>query len=264
MPFQHFSDIRPEKKNPCGSDLQACKLLWEWYQSPLGKGLAEEESNHLRAVLPTLFGYYLLQMGKPFEPAYLDASLIRQKLIMKLCATDCDDNGFVSTPTSLSIASDSVDVVILPHILELQVNPHQVLREVDRVLIPEGHVVILGFNPWGMWGVRNWVSCWQNTPPWCANFLSPFRVKDWLRLLNFELQIAATFFHKPPINTNYVKNNLNRWNSVSSKLWPAFGGSYVLVAKKQVITLTQIPKIWRPMKKLVKTRLAETNTSHLK
>ncbi len=261
MPFQQFSSMKPVK-NPCGSDLQVSELLWEWYQTPLGKALAEEENAHLETVLPMLFGYYLLQMGKPFEPSYLGSSLIRKKFIMKQCALQCNDNGLVSSATSLAIASDSVDVVILPHVLELQVNPHQVLREVDRVLVAEGHVVILGFNPWGMWGVRNWAARGKSTPPWCANFLSPFRVKDWLRLLNFDLQMAATFFHKPPINTNYVQNHLSRWDAVSRKLWPAFGGSYILVAKKEVLTLTKIPKRWRPMKKLVKTRLAETSTSH--
>lgn len=225
---------------------QVCRhQLREWYKTPLGKALAEKENAELEAILPSLFGYHLLQMSEHSNSSYLDMSMIRHKII-----ADMDDRALSqplnmrSDASNLAIASDSIDVAILPHTLDVDIAPHQVLREADRVLVPEGRVIILGFNPWSSWGARHMINIWRGRCPWKLRFLSPYRIKDWLTLLGFEIEEVKTFFYHPPMSSPFLVKKQAIFETVGSKLWPAFGSAYVLVAKKQVSTLTQIRPRW--------------------
>src|SRR5205823_3662158 len=87
----------------------------------------------------------------------------------------------------LSIANDSVDVVYLAHCLERIANPHEVLREVFRILLPEGHVIITGINPWSFWGFTRFLLRYIYPLPWDGHFISVMRLSDWLTLLGFEI-----------------------------------------------------------------------------
>jgi len=99
----------------------------------------------------------------------------------------------------LPLASESVDVFVLPHTLEFHPNPHALLREVDRVLIPEGHVVILSFNPWSLWGVFRVLLGWRKQMPWCGQYYSRPRLRDWLSLLGFDYRCGRQIFFKPAL-----------------------------------------------------------------
>jgi SAM-dependent methyltransferase len=253
------------KRPPCGSEANARRELQAWFSSELGQSLAAEEAEQLETALPTLFGYYLLQIGRGADPtSYLDVSMIKQKIVVGCDNYDISGNVRLrSKPEALAIASDSVDVVILSHVLEFHPDPHQVLREMDRVLVPEGRIIIIGFNPWSLWGARHWFSRWKGeNPPWCARFISPFRVKDWLKLLGFDVDVANTFFHKLPIEKRWVMRNSGFLSVIGAKLWPAFGGAYILVAKKRVATLTRIPLKWMMPRPSIKTGLIETRDTN--
>ena len=97
------------------------------------------------------------------------------------------------------ILTDSVDAIVLPHTLELSRDPHQVLREADRSLIPDGHLVILGFNPRSVWGGRRILSRKDGRMPWDARFLGMSRIKDWLGLLGFDTLHSHYLFQRPPL-----------------------------------------------------------------
>lgn len=220
----------------------------EWYLTHLGTAFAEEECHQLRSILPPLFGYHLLQLGDMYAPDYLGESCIRNKIVLDGACDDTDSRaGLLAEFTALPIATDSVDVVILPHTLETSDDPHQVLREVDRVLVPEGYVIVLGFNPWSLWGVRRWFSVLRRgeAAPWCAQFLSPFRVKDWLSLLGFDVLQVQPHFYRLPVGRKSVLRRLDVLVRLAARLWPAFGAGYVLVARKRVSTLTPIGPRWR-------------------
>lgn len=244
---------------PCGSIGRARRGLRRWYDSYLGRAYGELEIMHLEEVLPTLFGYHLLQIGAYHEPNYLKKSLIKHKVIIDRNRGDRPLQVNLRSKTeTLAIATDSVDVVILYHELELHSDPHSVLREIDRILVPEGRVVILGFNPWSLWGVRRIFSQWRRSIPWCCYFLSPFRVKDWLRLLGYDLEVAHTFFHRPPLNYPWSVDRLSMVEKIGQKIWPAFGAGYMLVAKKRVSTLTPVGPSWKQKRRFAKPGLVET------
>jgi SAM-dependent methyltransferase len=160
---------------------------------------------------------------------------------------------------ALPILTDSVDVVVLAHTLEFEQDPHQVLREADRVLVPEGHVVILGFNPWSPWGLWHvLVSRWSR-PPWSGQFRSLWRIKDWLALLGFDTTVSRGFFFRPPLRHDGVMHRLKVMEKLGQRFWPFAGAVYIIVAKKRVMRPTPIRPRWRPGRSLVGAGLVKSN-----
>jgi len=141
--------------------------------------------------------------------------------------------------------------VVLPHTLEFERDPHEVLREVDRILIPEGHVVVLGFNPWSLWGMWRLLRCRSGKAPWCGDFLSLLRIKDWMALLGFDVVLVRRYFYRPPLQRVGIMKKLSFMERLGSKLWPHLSGAYLLVAQKRVATLTPIKPRWSPRRRLM-------------
>jgi hypothetical protein len=123
-------------------------------------------------------------------------------------------------------------VVLLPHTLEFTPEPHQVLREVDRVLVSGGHVLITGFNPMSLFGLCRWPLSLARRPPWNGRFVSLRRLRDWLHLLGFEILEARCLVYRPLFPRVASSRRLRRVDSVGQWLLPAFGGNYVVLARK--------------------------------
>lgn len=223
-----------------------------WYNRPLGQLLLEQERDQLDNILPTLFGYHIVQVGCLLGDDLLSSSRISNKILL-----DPDSGGETLTPAAyaypdaIPVASDSVDVVLLPHTLEFERDPHQILREADRILIPEGHVVVLGFNPWSIWGIWRLFRGRSGKAPWCGDFLTLARTKDWMALLGFDVVLVRRYFFRPPLQRAGIMKKLSFMEKPGSKFWPHLSGAYVLLAKKRVATLTPIRPRWRPQRKLV-------------
>ncbi len=249
----------------CSDNREARAQLRRWYQQPLGQGVLQHERELLAQLLPGLFGYHLLQLGDTLGIEHLAASRISHRMVMlddshqssRANATLAGLEYLQGYAASLPLASDSLDVVLLPHQLEYAREPHQLLREVDRVLIPEGHLVLLGFNPWSLFGVRRLLQGWRDEAPWSGHFYTPLRLKDWLSLLGFDTVLLRHYFHRPPLQHPATMSYLHRMESLGQRLWPPLGGGYLLVAKKRVATMTPIKPRWRTARSLINVGLAE-------
>jgi hypothetical protein len=134
------------------------------------------------------------------------------------------------------------------------------LRESFRVLIPEGHAVISGFNPWGMWGLWRLFAQFGKNWPWKGHFISVTRLKDWLALLGFDVVSVQFYFFRPPLKVSSVLDRLKWLEPLGNFLWPFLGASYVVLAKKRVIPLTPIRAQWAKKEKLVVEGLVEPTT----
>jgi SAM-dependent methyltransferase len=257
--FRHLGKLNSKEKDY--NDLRA--KLDEWYDSYTGQLFLNQAKPYVDGVLSNLFGYHLLQIGHLKGSNLLCNSRISHRTVIeshRVAINDgCNARLLLSELDTLPIASDSVDVVILPHSLEIHPHPHRILREIDRILVPEGHVVIIGFNPSSLWGLVRLVKRWFGRLPWHGRFLSLLRLKDWLQLLGFELVHNELYFYRPPLAYPRVMKKLEGIEEFGRRYWPVLGGGYVLVAKKQVSTMTPIRPHWRLRRRFNTVGVTETS-----
>lgn len=225
-----------------------------WYAQPTGQILLDYECAALQEVLPDLFGYHVVQIGQVHTADLLAASRINHRVIVDVAAVpSASATAIQSYADDLPLATDGVDVVVLPHTLEFEADPHQILREVERVLIPQGHVVILGFNPLSLFGLCKLWRRREGVAPWNVSFLSVLRMRDWLALMGFEIVTERHYFYRPPLRAQALMRRLEFIERVGR--WAPrrvdFGGAYLLVGKKRVATMTPLKPRWRSHRELL-------------
>jgi len=224
--------------------------LRSWYQRPLGRLLAEAELSALEAELPTLFGYHLLVLDPPWEHCHLENSRIPHHVIQSVEPMAQQQAGLGGHTEDWPIMSDTIDTIVLPHTLEITGDPHQVLREADRSLIPDGHLVIIGFNPRSLWGMRRVLTRKRQQMPWDTQFLSMNRIKDWLRLLGFDTLHAHYLFQRPPIQNVRLLEKLRLTGAAGCYGRKYLSGSYILVARKRTVVMTPLKESYLKRRRL--------------
>ncbi len=225
----------------------------EWFQTPLGQYLLEKERAFLDEVTPDIFGFHALQLGMP------GVDLLRENRIThKLRVAETGEADLFAKCHELPIATQSVDLVVLPHVLEFADRPHAVLREVDRVMMPEGHLVIVGFNPWSLWGLRSALGFSRNRYPWNGRFVSLLRVKDWLALLGFEVSSGRLIAYAPPFDTERWRRRFAFMEPAGDRWWAVGGAVYMLQAIKRVRGMRLITPAWQEKAAREKALVAAT------
>src|SRR5688572_7820795 len=182
-------------------DFASYQALSAWYQTALGQHLLSRERELVDNALVRRFGYHLLQLGCS-ELLMHEQSPMGHKFSFTPFTEVADQHGAVATTETIPLASASVDCVLLHHALDYAQDQHQLLRDVSRVLIAGGHVIIVGFNPISTWGLRNNTKRWGKQPaPWHATMLGSVRVCDWLKLLDFQVDQVRYAEFAWPINS---------------------------------------------------------------
>jgi len=186
-----------------------------------------------------LFGFNALQLGlSQFD-------FLRANRIPLRAALGRGSNARIRADFEhLPVASQSIDLLLLPHVLEFASDPHQILREVERVLMPEGHVLISGFNPLSLWGVKRFFNRRSAHYPWSGDFISLPRAKDWLSLLNFEVTGGRLCCYAPPFANPRWLERFRFMEDAGDRWWPLGGGVYFLLAKKRVHGMRLILPSW--------------------
>ena len=210
----------------------------KWLATPLGNYLQAQEQVLFDEAVSDVFGFNALQLGM------LDVDLLRNSR-MPFCFKAGVNQGAVNCSSiQLPFTPNSIDLLLLPHVLEFSVSPHQTLREAERVLLPEGYIMITGFNPMSFWGL-NLLAGKRETYPWNGHFLTLSRIKDWLELLSFELVTASMTCHVPPFKNPAWLHKFQFMHKYGDRWWPRMGGVYFIVAKKRVIGMTLIRPNWK-------------------
>lgn len=249
--------------------------LTDWFQTAAGRYLLDWEQNEFDRSVANIFGYNALQLGLP-ELQTLAANRMPHRWLAlpeELLVAE-EDEGVVSIPgavasswprvalvtnaAALPFPANCLDLVVLPHTLEFSADPHHVLREVERVLVPEGRVVISGFNPYSLWGMRQArarlagrlglraMGMADLYLPEAGDFIGAGRLKDWLRLLSFEVESAGFGCYRPAVRSERWLQR-NAWmDKAGARWWPIFGAVYFLVAVKRVRGVRLLGPAWRP------------------
>ncbi len=221
----------------------ATNTLSDWFASPLGQYLLEKERAYLDDVTPDIFGFHALQLGLP-EVDFLRESRIAHRMRI----APWGEVAVRARGHELPFATQSVDLALLPHVLEFADDPHAVLREIDRVMMPEGRLVIVGFNPWSLWGLRSALGFSRHLHPWCGHFVSLPRVKDWLSLLGFDVSAGRLAGYVPPIDRETWRRRFAFMEPAGDRWWAIGGAIYMLQAIKRVRGMRLITPAWQEQK----------------
>lgn len=212
----------------------------QWCTTPLGRYVLDWERGQFDNAVEDVFGYRALQVGLP------ELDFLRQNRIPYRFSVALEAGAEVAAdPLQLPVASQSLDLVALPHALESHLDPHALLREAERVLRPEGQVVISGFNNASLWGLRRWFARRDAGSPWDARFIGLLRLKDWLQLLSFELNGGRFGCYAPPLANPVWRARFGFMDRAGPRWWPILGGVYVVRAVKRVHGMRVIAPAWR-------------------
>ncbi|MDB5793712.1 MAG: class SAM-dependent methyltransferase [Noviherbaspirillum sp.] len=225
--------------------------LGPWLDTPAGSYVRQWQQARLDMLTADIFGFNAVQIGLP------QINALRANRMKNRWLTDTHSPALTGTGDSppivlvhdfaeLPFASQSLDLVVLPHLLEFTEEPHQVLREVERVLIPEGQVIICGFNPASSWGLRQAAGRLTGAQflPQQGEFISLPRLKDWLKLLSMEVSRGHFGCYAPPCLTDKWLNRFSFMEKVGDRWWPFLGAVYAVQAVKRVRGMRLIGPAW--------------------
>ena len=211
-----------------------------WFGTPQGAYVLGWELAQFDSAVDDVFGFRAVQVGLP------EVDFLRQNRINFHFSVALEPGaGVAADPLQLPLASQSVDLVALPHVLESHPNPHEVLREAERVLMPEGQVVISGFNTASLWRARQLFTSRHAGVPWDARFIGLLRLRDWLRVLGFELNGGSFGRYAPPFRDKLWLDRFEFMEKAGARWWPIAGGIYVVRAVKRVHGMRVVTPAWR-------------------
>lgn len=209
-----------------------------WFASEQGGYVQLREQDYFDRTVADIFGFNAVQLGLP-EQDFLRNS----RIPLRFSAGNQPGNAVRLVCTELPFDSDSLDLVLLPHVLEFSDNPHQTLREVERVLMPEGSLIISGFNPFSLWGMRRALGSKQGYP-WSGKFIALPCLKDWLALLGFEVAGGCFAAYAPPFRQQAWLDRCAFMEKAGDRWWAVGGGIYFLHAIKRVPGMRLIKPKW--------------------
>jgi SAM-dependent methyltransferase len=261
--------------------------LQDWLQTAPGRYLLAWEQAQLDLAVADVFGFNALQLGLPAlaalranrmphrwlsvpEPLVPDPLSVGGLHTGEGVQRIEDGHGqadtlqrpwraaLVTDPAALPFPAASLDLVVLPHTLELSADPHQVLREVERVLVPEGRLVVSGLNPASLWGLRQGrahlavrlglrpADDARLYLPEAGEFIGPWRLRDWMRLMGFELEVERFGCYRPAVRSEKWLQRTAWMDRAGARWWPIFGAVYLMVAVKRVRGVRLLGPAWKP------------------
>jgi SAM-dependent methyltransferase len=220
--------------------LMETDLAPDWFESPLGVHLAACEHAYFDNEVADVFGFNAFQVG------LTRFDFLRANRMPLRCRIGPLGPAQVRAEfEQLPISSSSADLLLLPHVLEFSDNPHQVLREVARVLMPEGHVIVSGFNPLSLWGMRRYFGKERLEYPWRGQFITLPRLKDWMALLGIEIAGGRMCGYVPPMQGGKWLDRFAFMEHAGDRWWPFAGGVYFLHGIKRVHGTRVITPRWK-------------------
>lgn len=251
--------------------------LVDWLQTPAGQYLLEWERARVDAAVVDIFGYHALQLGLPQLNALDTNRMPHQWLALDQWGQS--KQGFLQPAAlltdfcALPFPSSSLDLVVLPHTLEFSADPHATLREVERVLVPEGKVVICGMNPTSLWGFKQGrgrlLRRLGGGPlflPEGGDFIGHWRLRDWLRLLSLEVEVLEFGCYRPALRSQKWLQRYAWMEQIGARWWPIFGSAYFLVAVKRVRGMRLLGPAWKaaPARSSASVSVANSVTEYSK
>lgn len=241
------------------------QCLWEWYANPAFAGYMKK---HLQALcqerLPTIFGYYAIHLGYPIGIDWMKQSPIKHRLcICPQLMAHCHDSFVCGKYEEVPAKTDSIDLVLMPHTLEAIPNPETVVQEAYRVLIPDGSLLLMGFNGYRYRGLKKSVFNTRRSQLKREELPNFTKLKKILVENDFNIIQSQTMLHFPQWLGHQRTTSLGFLEKICQYIAPQWGSVYIIYAKKKVPTLTPIIPNWKQQKFLLKDQVSEPTTRGL-
>ena len=252
--------------------------LSKWYKTQAGKAALSKLDEECADILSEIFGYYAVETGvlsgehsllkhtriatsfALIDKAHRNTHAFKVKKRMQGDQLETFSS-LISSNEQLPLATDNIDLVLGTHVLELSKDPHQVLREIDRVLVPEGHCILIGFNPFAISGLGKQLRLKLSRKEQPFKLRSASRVRDWFSLLGFEVLDISYMGLRPNISNKKLFESLAKLEDLSEIAGPLLGKLYIIHAKKQVVAMTPYKKVWRAPAVLSGGKVVLNNTA---
>jgi len=229
----------------------------QWFASDLGQRLLAQEQHFIDELLPELFGYYLMQLSVLGNNNLVKSS--STSVQFALCPSECSIQPIINRSSEsrlsfavsefeqLAIDSNDIDVALLHHALDFSSNPHQLLRETARSIIPNGHIVVVGFNPFSLLGLRHRLaSLFSRSYAYRHQYLRASRLRDWCKVLDLEIVYSKKGYYSLPFQRDFFTGLNGKWlNKLGQTLLPWSGGFYTVVIRKNVTPARLIKVDWK-------------------
>lgn len=241
-PFSSKFSRQRELPDPVTLEAQ----LEAWMTSPLGDALVEAERRVLAPVISRVFGYHVLQLSCAPAIDMLGDCPVSHKITFAPSWKE-SRTAPVADIEVLPLATDSVDAVLLHHVLDFTADSHRLLREASRVLRPGGRLLIIGFNPVSAWGLSSLLR-WSRQVPWSGRFISRHRLSDWLSLLDFQVTQVGYGAYFPPFGHPAMLSRSRQFDTWLGRFGNPTGAFYLMVASKQRVPLIPVAARWKLMR----------------
>jgi SAM-dependent methyltransferase len=225
----------------------------EWLRGASGQYLLGWEQSIVDDRVSDIFGFNAFQCGTPELDGLRANRMPLRRLVLSAQYGALADSFSQAKPVltdqfeALPFESQSVDLLILPHVLEFSADPHQLLREAERVLRPEGRVIVLGLNPFSLWGARHFLTTWWFKPklPPHTKMVPLSQLRDWFKLLEIEFDRTSFGCYRPLSASAKGLSRTGFLESLGDRFWPVCGAVYCVSAVKRVAGMRLIGPAWK-------------------
>lgn len=214
----------------------------QWNSLSQGANIQQELEKALAPILERIFGYYFVKLGNLSSEMDTSACPIRHQF--NVCQSHIEQSSVHAKSCDLPLQNNSVDAFLLAGELDFAQDPHQIIREIDRAITSNGHVVIAGFNPFSLAGVIKYLPINRKNVLHQGRFFTAARIKDWLQLLDFEIIQQEQVIY----SALFMGSRLNQSSRIQiwcKKFLPWFSSMYVIVARKREVPLSPIKASWK-------------------
>ena len=238
-----------------------------WFQSDEGQSLLCAEQYLIKRSLGDCFGYFIMQMSVTREKLLCHTARVQHKFSVYPVTprSPLDNVDLLVDVEQMPLASNSLDAVLLHHSHEFVDNPQQLLREIERVMVNGGHLIVVGFNPYSLMGLQGLLTRIFPRAIWHNKSYSQKRMEDWLSILGFQLTQKQYGYHRFAAKRKKHKGRawsfvMRQINRITKQL--PLGSFYCITAVKQEAAMTPDTASWRSAANSLSALSPKANIRH--
>jgi SAM-dependent methyltransferase len=215
--------------------------LQAFYETRLGLASAKFIRRRLRDIWPSVRGDSVAGIG--YAIPYLRP--FRSEASRTLCLMPAQQGALHWPPhapnlsalideTAIPLPDSSIDRIIVAHLVENAEALRPLLRQIWRILTPEGRVIFIVPNRTSLWAQ------FETTPFGHGRPFTRTQLHALLADALFTPTAASSTLFMPPFGASWLLRSGTRWNAWGQMLWPKLAGVHLVEATKEVMSVAPV------------------------